>query len=148
MEGGDISNLTPPRFLFVYDGLIGTIESAAQQKKERFYITLRRWDKAVACRTINETALSYIWDIAWRWNMQIDIVTFLPYHEAIHRQLEEEGVPFSNFRHYVRPEVLAMKLAYMPYVHRVYFSEPKRRFLFGDRGVYVPTMEKFDPTGS
>lgn len=146
MEGGDISNDTPPRFLFVFEGLIGRLPEE-HQRKERIYRRLSRWSKAVALWEMDEAGLMYLWDMSWRHNLQVDIVTFLPYHEALKEMLDEEGVPYGNLRHYVAPETLAMRLCYMPYVARIFYSEPPRRFMFGDRGVYMPDEAVFNPLG-
>lgn len=144
MEGGDISNITPPRFLFVFEGLLARLPEE-HQMKERIYRRLSRAAKAAALWEMEDIGLTYMWDMAWRHNLQVDVVTFLPYHEALKERLDEEGVPYGNLRHYVAPETLAMRLAYMPYVARIFYAEPARRFIFGDRGVYMPDEAVFDP---
>lgn len=144
MEGGDISNEAPQRFLFVFEGLIGRL-GKGHDRLERMHVKLHRYKKAASLWEIDEQALSYVWDMAWRHHLAVDVVTFVPYHEELKERLDEEGVPYGHLRHYSDPTVLSMKLAYMPYVHRIYFSYPERRFAFGDRGVYVPEQKVFDP---
>lgn len=144
MQGGDISNITPARFLFVFEGLVGMLDPI-MEKKERIYRKLRRFEKAARCWSINETAVSYIWDISWRHHMQADLATYLPYGVYIGDRLEREGLPFSNVLQFETPEQLCQRLAYMPYVHRIYFSEPRRPFIYGDRGEFVDANTVFDP---
>ena len=144
MQGGDISNETPPRFLFVFEGLIARIPDALV-RLEKMHVRFHRYVKAAALWEVDDQALSYTWDMAWRHHLAVDIVTFLPYHQEIRTRLDDEGVPYGHLRHYASPEVLAWKLAYMPYVHRIYYAWPEREFIFGDRGVYTPTQTTFNP---
>lgn len=146
MQKGDISNFSPQRFLFVFEGLVATLEPVAA-KKEAFHRRLHRWDSAVRCWGVNDTALSYLWDLAWRHHVAVDVATFLPYPIQVERYLEQEAVPYAHLLHFDSPDALAKRLAWMPQVHRVYYCEPPRRFVFGDRGMYVPDMQIFDPLG-
>lgn len=144
MQGGDISNIAPPRFLFVFEGLVGRLDSVNAQK-EKLHRKLRRYTKAAACWEINEVAVSYLWDIVWRHHMQADLATYLPYPDEIRKRTEEEGLPFGNYYRFDSADHLGKRLAFMPYVHRVYFSEPRRPFVFGDRGEFVDAETVFDP---
>lgn len=144
MEGGDISNEVPPRFYFVFEGLIGRVPPKEQRRYDRL-CKLRRWEKAAALWEIDDVALSYMWDMAWRHHFQVDVVTFVEEHEALRDRLDEEGIPYGHLRHYASPDSLAMRLAYMPYVTRIYYAYPERPFVFGDRGVYTPEQRVFDP---
>ena len=146
MEDGDLSNETPPRFLFVFEGLLGKLPEV-ERAKERLFRRLGRHKKAVALWEIDDIGLKYMWDMAWRHNLQVDVVTFLPYADALKARLDEENVPFGSVRHYACAEMLAWKLAYMPYVARIFYAEPPRRFMFGDRGVYMPDEAVFNPLG-
>ena len=144
MEGGDLSNVTPPRFLFVFEGLIGRLDSVAA-KKEQMYRRLKRHKKAAACWAIEPVAVSYLWDMAWRHKLAVDLVTYLPYSDELEERMEKEHLPFASVLAFESPEELCQRLAYMPYVHRIYFSEPRRPFIFGDRGEYVDSSSVFDP---
>lgn len=144
MQGGDLSNIAPPRFLFVFEGLVGRL-TPVKVKKEQYYRRLRRWEKAAGCWEINEVAVSYLWDVVWRHNMQAELATFLPYSSEIKERLDAEGLPFGWVHHFDSAEHLCQRLAFMPYIHRVYFSEPRRPFIFGDRGEFVDAETVFDP---
>lgn len=142
MEKGDISNDIPPRLLFVFEGLVGKLTGTNMQR-ERAYVRLKRYKKAVNMWDIDDAALSHIWDAVWRHDLALDIVTFVPYWEELRDRLDDEGVPYGHLRHYAHPDVLAMKLAYMPYVYRIYFAYPMRPHIFGDRGVFAPQQKVF-----
>lgn len=144
MQDGDISNIAPARFLFVFEGLVGRC-TTVMAKKEQYYRRFRRYTRAVNCWEINEVAVSYIWDVVWRYHMQAELATFLPYPEEIKERLDGEGLPFSWVHGFDSPDHLCQRLAFMPYVHRVYFSEPRRPFIFGDRGEFVDANTVFDP---
>lgn len=144
MEGGDISNITPPRFWFVFEGLLAKLPEESERKEQR-YCKLRRWEKAAALWEIDDVALSYMWDMAWRHHLQADVVTFLPYWEALRDRLDDEGLPYGHLQHYASPDTLAMRLGYLPYVARIYYAFPERPYFFGDRGVYTPTQKVFNP---
>ena len=146
MQGGDISNETPPRFFFVFEGLIGTLPEKAKTT-ERRSVKLKRFTKAAALWEIDDQAMSYIWDMAWRHHLAVDVVTFLPYHEELRIRLDDENVPYANLRHYASPDTLAMRLGYMPYVARIFYAHPERQFIFGDRGVFLDREATFDPMG-
>lgn len=144
MEGGDLSNEAPPRFLFVFEGLIGKLPRG-QEKRHARLCRLHRHEKAAAMWEIDDQALSYLWDMAWRHHLQVDMVTFLEEYEALKERLDDEGIPYGHLRHYASPDTLAVRLSYMPYVSRIYYAYPERPFVFGDRGVYTPEQRVFDP---
>lgn len=138
MEHGDLSNAVPPRFLFVFEGLIASVPTE-QKPVELGLVQFRRWKRAARLWRIDEYALSVVWDHAWRHAASVDMVTFLPgpYAEAIAERLDSESVPYGNLI-VTTPDILARRIVYMPDVQRIFYAQPERPFLFGDRGNYVP----------
>lgn len=137
MERGDLSNALPPRWLFVFEGVIGRVppEHAAEFK---LAMRLRRWKRAVRCYDIEEHVRKVIWDLTWRRDYRFDIVTFLgeDFAEHLERRLERESLPFSNCWA-VDETTLARRLAVMPDVQYVIHGDPSRHLTYGNRGLLV-----------
>lgn len=144
MQDGDISNSVAPRFLLIFEGLIGYFEDGVAEKKERAYARLRRYKAAANCWTIDQGVTSHMWDLVWRFDYSIDVATYKQgrYADAIKELLDEYGVPMGNY-YSTTPEILTRQLSYMPYVKRVFYRVPESLFAFGDRGVLV--QGKFSP---
>lgn len=139
MQDGDLSNEVAPRMLFVYEGVIGFPRSETVMLKERVYLKMHRWAKAVDCWDIPSQARNVLWDVTWRWNFRFDIVTFRPagFATALRERLDNEGIPFTRCWA-SSPARLAKQLAYMPDVKYVYDADTSRRFTFGGKGVHLP----------
>lgn len=139
MQAGDLSNKVPPRALFIFENTIGRYTSPAAALKEKTYLRLRRWKKAVDCWEIPEHAMALLWDCAWRWDVRFDVVTFRPqgFAEELQALLDADAIPFSNIWAST-PEKLARKLSFMPDVLYVYDADPAHKLTYGNKGRYMP----------
>lgn len=138
MQDGDISNTAAPRFILVFEGLLGRFEDGVAETKEAGYRRLHRWKRAARCWTIDMAVVGQMWDVVWRHDVQVDVATYLDrrYAEAVKDELDYRGVPVGHFM-VTEPNILAKRLSYMPYVRKVFYAMPERPFIYGDRGVYV-----------
>lgn len=138
MQDGDISNAVAPRFIIVFEGLIGRFSDGAAERSESYLRRLRQWKRAAECWEIDPQVVAHMWDMILRFDVQVDTATYLPpkYAEHIEKRLEQANVPSGHF-HVTSPEQLTKSLAYMPYVRKVFYRIPERLFVYGDRGVYV-----------
>lgn len=140
MKDGDLSNRTPSRVIVVYEGLVAQPPSKpAVRVQEQLYVRFRRWTKAAALWEFDDSMLAHLWDAAWRWDLPVDIATYLPaaYAEAHVQRLERLHLSFGHFDVYDSPESLARALLHMPSVASVVYSYPPRPLLFGGRGRYL-----------
>lgn len=141
MQRGDLSASLPPRWLFVFEGVIADLP-AGNVAQFKLAMRMRRLRAAANCFELVPHVQKVIWDLTWRRDYRFDIVTFLgdPFAEALEKRLERESLPFSNLWA-VDEESLAQRLAYMPDVMYVIHADPSKHLAYGNRGLLVT-----DPT--
>lgn len=137
MQNGDLSNRLPPRWLFVWEGVIATVPTELAAAHSRA-CRMRRIKKAVSCYQTHPHVMKVIWDLYWRRDFRFDVVTFLgdDWADSIERRLNDEGMPFSNVWA-VDEASLAKRLAYMPDVLYVVHADPGHLLAYGNRGLLV-----------
>lgn len=137
MRGGDLSNQLPPRWLFVFEGVIGDLRPDAVAPF-KLAMRMKRWRRAADCFELIPHVQKIIWDLTWRRDYRFDIVTFLgqPFCDALERRLARESLPFSNLWS-VDEASLSKRLATMPDVLYVIHSDPSRHLAYGNRGLLV-----------
>lgn len=138
MIKGDISNEVQPRFLFVWDDLVGYLPSAAAKARETTARRAHLWRTAVNCWEVRAEIEKHLLDLAWRHHMPVDLVTYRPrgFAEALRDRLDQENLPFGHVYSYTA-QVLAQKLVYMPYIYRVFHGDDKNIFKYGAQGRIV-----------
>lgn len=142
MERGDLSNRLPPRWLFVYEGVIGRVP-VEKRRQYDIYVKLRQYRRAAGCFVTEAHVQKVIWDLVWRRDFRFDVVTFLgdDMADALEKKLTGESLPFSNLWAVDEAE-LAARLAYMPDVVYVVHGDPSRRLAYGNRGLLVTDPER------
>jgi hypothetical protein len=135
VEKGNISNEVVPRLLIVFEGLIGLLPTPAALAKEAAYRKTHRWKRAVNCYEINEVMAKHIWDLTWRKNFSIDVVTFMgsDFAAELRNRLDDERLPLGTVRSST-PGLLSRELAYDPSVFAVYDPDPTHVFTYGGKG--------------
>lgn len=137
MQGGDLSNELPPRFIFVLEPLLASV-SPRQARAQRLDLKLHRWKSAVDRLEWNTYALSTMWNTVWRLGIRFDVATYTSTDEgwltALRDRLDLENVPVSTVLAYRTPQELALKLAYLPDVRAVFDADPTRSLVYGRRG--------------
>src|SRR5687767_1895788 len=113
MEKGDLSNEVVPRLAIVFEGLIGRLDTALAAQQEKAFVRLRRYKRAAHCWTIDRHVTAHMWDLTWRHNFSVDVLTYKQdrYAEAIEALLDEYLLPVSNFIS-TTPEEFSKRLAY------------------------------------
>lgn len=138
MEKGDISGQPTPRLLFVFEGLVAHRGEAPLQ---RIVGALTRRFSALAVQqwNIDPVMRQQFWDLFWRHNMRLDVVTFMgdEFAVALYRRFQDLDLPVSNVLSFESPAALASAIAYMPDVAAVYDGDPSRKLAFGSKGRYV-----------
>lgn len=139
VEGGDISNETQGRFLFLFEGLIGVRPHPWSAVQESTYLRLHQWKAAVYTWAFNDLMLAHIYDITWRHHTRLDVAVFRPqgFVEALDDRFAKEGVPIGSLVSYESPGALARALVRRPDIMSVFFADPSMRFAFGGRGRQV-----------
>lgn len=135
MQGGDISNQVAPRLVIVFENLLGLLPSKTAEAKAASFIKFKRWNRAVNVFEINEALARRIWDVTWRLNFSVDVLTYVSpeFAEAVEKRMEREDLPVGHVW-FEEPNVLARKLAYMPHVACVYDPDPRHQFTYGSKG--------------
>lgn len=139
MQGGDISNRLPPRWIVVFEGVIGTLPNAHTVKEFEFSCKIRAWKHAVTVFEPRGHSVKVLWDMTWRKDYKFDVVTFLPEKCAKHvtSWIDQRNIPAANVWHYPDAARLGQELAFMPDVYAVIHANPSNRFTFGDRGMLI-----------
>lgn len=140
MQGGDLSNRLPPRWLIVFEGVIAEHEHQSTRARYDFYIAARQWRRAINTFNLNIYTGKVLWDMTWRQDYKFDVATFLPGGKTdkhVAAWLDTWDVPYSNVRQYPSPAALARALVTMPDVHAVIHADESSRFTYGHRGRLV-----------
>lgn len=139
MQGGDISNLVVPRLVIVWDGLLGILPSKTAEAKFDTYMRFKRYKRAINLYRINEPLAARIWDLTWRLNFSVDVVTFTggdDFAEHVEKRIERENLPIGHVW-FEEPHLLARSLAYRPDIAAVFDANPNHVFTYGSKGRIV-----------
>ncbi len=137
MQGGDLSNQLPPRWLVVFEGVIGVLPTTAEQRRFHWWTSTHAWRRAVDTFQLDEHTGKVLWDLTWRRSMKFDVATFLPGPKTgkhVEDWLEARNLPVANVRQYESPSALGKQLAYLPDVYAVVHNDPASEFTYGQRG--------------
>jgi len=134
MQGGDISNRTAPRYLFVFEGLLGNFEKPGDRAKRDLLLKAHRWKKAAAMWSIDMYMLKLMWDFTYRRDQSVDILTYLDEREALEVQarLDQYNFPYGNFIVTTIPEFVRGMLN-NPSVVAVVDPDPRRGLTYGGK---------------
>lgn len=134
MQRGDLSNVSAPSIVIVFEEAIGRVPEELLMKFQK-EIAKNRWYSAVDYYALNEPMLRKMMDLAWRQNINIRIVTWTHPDavQAIQEIMDEENVPVREV-FYTTPERLARELAYRPDIIKIYDPDPAHRFTYGGKG--------------
>lgn len=138
MLGGDIDNTVVPRLVLVWEHLLGLLPDQRAEAKVRNRLRFKRWQSACDVFVINEPLAHRIWDVTWRMNYSVDLITFIgpEFAEVVAKRIESEDLPIGHVK-YENETQLARKLAHMPYVAAIYTPNPQHQFTFGAKGRVV-----------
>lgn len=142
MQGGDISNQSTKRLLFVYEGLLARRVEAPRKR------LLRKPDPLDGLE-LDGAMVAHLWRIQWESPYAVDVLTFLGEDEAerIEALLHRANVPVSNVYWAESPAAFAHQVTGMPWYAAVYHASEEWGMLFGGKGVYVPDTNTFTPYG-
>lgn len=139
MEGNDLDNRLPPRWLVVFEGVVGQHPKPTDRNSYDFLTKTHLWKRAVATFQPDKHSIKVLWDLTWRQNYKFDVVTFTPERcqDHIRNWIDRYNIPCANVWHYPDAAHLGRDLAFMPDVYAVVHAEPSNRFTYGNRGVLV-----------
>jgi hypothetical protein len=135
VKHGDISNDVAPSIVIVWENLLGLLPSPADRAKESAARRMRRWKSAVNAYTLNEVLAKHMWDLTWRANKTLDVLTYLgdDFREALEDRIDRENLPVRHVYGY-SPAQLAREIAYMRDLEAIFDPDPSRRFTYGGKG--------------
>lgn len=139
MQGGDLSNWSAPRLIFIFETTVGRLDAAAERRR-KIYTKARQWKRAAGCWTLDQHAFKVIQDVQWRSTYNVDFATYLDPREAVALQehLEHSGLGFGNFI-ITTPQEMARTHANYPSTAAVVDGDPNRVLTYGAKGwVSVP----------
>lgn len=136
MQGGDIDNRVVPRLVIVWEHLLGLHTSKAAEAKFSSYMRFHRYKRAVNTFDVNEQLARRIWDVTYRLNFSLDVVTHLggeEFGEALSERLDRENLPIGHIW-YEDANQLARDLAYRIDIAAVFFADPRYQLTYGSKG--------------
>lgn len=126
--GGDISNVSPPRWLVTLDVMT---DGFALPKKRAW----KTWDGVAKATPLDQLVNGRLWQISSRYSAVFDCVTFgLPdeYAEALQSRFDREGWLIRYTEAYASRHTLQASLAFRPDIYRVIDTNA---FTWGSRGL-------------
>lgn len=142
MKGGDLSNLSVPHLVVVYEWGLTNFTNGAEAWYDKL-VKKGDWTQAIYCWEFKETMMRKIMDLTYRQNFNINIVTWMgdDAADAITEQMNEENIPvrgcFAS-----TPQRLARSLPYNPQILCVYDPDPANVLVYGSKGVVLKTPEQ------
>lgn len=142
MQGGDLSDRLPPRWLFVFEGVIARVPPV-KQARFNLYMRTHRWKRAAGLFEMEKHVTKVLWDLYWRRDYRFDVVTHMgdEMAEEIEKMLDRYNVPLGNV-YYNEPEALAKNLTFMPDVQYVVHGDPAHHLSYGNRGLLVTDPDR------
>lgn len=136
MQNGDIGNTVVPRLVIVWEHLLGLLPDKADEAKFATYLRFHRWRRAVNVFAVNQALAQRIWDVTFRLNFSVDVVTFLggeDFADAIQERIDRENLPIGHVW-FEDPQQLARSLSYRPDIACVFSPDPHHLLTFGSKG--------------
>ena len=150
VKHGDISNDQAGRLWFVAEGLVllpvkhenvWLMPSARKIGNRRAIASFLR-----STYELNTWTYKRMWDLAWRFDFKLAIVTFNvtpDYGEVLGEWLEEFDIP-APVRAFTY-EAFLDSVVMLPSCIRVYDANPSRALSFGSKGTYIDPQHDFEP---
>jgi len=137
MEKGDISNVSEPRQVFVWENLLATL-STHRVAAEARALKRKRWKSAFSQWDESDTMRHALHHLSWSKGQNVDIlVTHEPsFAEVVREHLDSSGYSYGRFYNHTLAGFDA-ELAFLPEVRVVWHGESNRPFLFGSRGALL-----------
>lgn len=136
MQRGDISGDLVPRFVLVFEHLVGVL-SGNHRNRLAFEAMCRakRWKRAVDLLEVNEPLAKQMWHVTWHLNHQLEVVTWLNEKavEPVQAWIDFHDLPIHRVW-YTEPNKLARKIATMPDLALIFDPDPKHQLTYGRKG--------------
>ena len=121
--------------MLVFEGLLGVIPDEKVVRQEARFRAKKKWADALACYETNELLARKIWDMVWRYSLEIDLITYHPlgFAKVLEERMDRESLPVRRV-YAEEPNLLARRLSTMPYLRTIYDPFPDHQFLYGSKG--------------
>lgn len=122
----------------MFEGLLGIHTDVKARAKFTTMMKLHRFHSAIRTFTLNEMMQRVIWDVVFRYDYGVDVVTFLDERlvDDLTEYLDEQGLPVGHIWQSEKL-LLARSLNYRPDVAGVFYPDPTDRFAFGSKGYFT-----------
>lgn len=135
MRGNDLGNKVVPRDVLVWEGLLGLLPDKKIEATEAKFRRKGKWHEAVACYEVNELLARKVWDLVWRFDFELDLLTYhgVSFAQALQERMDNENMPFRRVWS-EQPNILARSLAIQPDIRTIYDPDPNHQFTYGSKG--------------
>ena len=142
MQNGDISGVSAPRVLLVFEGFFAYLEPS---KIKEWNKAVRRedWTGGLRLWTVNELALAKATLYCRQVDVNLEVITYQgpeSFAEAIETYLQtDENVPIRRVLSST-PERTSRRATFASDIIAVYDSDPARFLTYGAKGRYMNTI--------
>lgn len=135
MQGGDLANDLVPRFVLVFENLIGVVPNSLSGVGYASFIRTKRWKRAVNYLVVNDLLAKQMWHVTWHLNYQLEVITYLHADavQPIEDWIDEQDLPVHRVW-YAEPNKLARKIATMPDLAAIFDPDPAHQLTYGKKG--------------
>lgn len=142
MKGGDISGISAPRILMVFEGIIGELPTQNIKDWKR-HVKEKQWERAVQCWILSPLALAKVIDLTRRMSVNIEVITYAAgpeFAEALETYLvDTENVPVRKVLAST-PDRTARRATFAMDITAVYDTDPQRVMQYGSKGRHLTSI--------
>lgn len=142
MKDGDISGVSAPRMLVVFEGILGELlpENVKQWNK---HVKQKQWERAVRSWTFSPLGLAKVLDLTRRQSVNLEVITYAgpeEFAETLETYLvEEENMPIRRVLAST-PARTARRATFATDITGVYDTDPRRVLTYGGKGRHLTTI--------
>jgi hypothetical protein len=135
MQDGDLANDLVPRFVLVFEHLVGVVPGSLMRVRYESWVRTKRWKRAVNEMVVNDLLAKQMWHVTWHLNYQLEVVTYLHADavEPVQQWVDDQDLPVHRVW-YAAPNKLARKIATMPDLAVIFDPDPAHQLTYGRKG--------------
>lgn len=135
MQDGDLANDLVPRFVLVFEHLVGVVPNSRTKMAFEAFCRAKRWKLAVNLLAVNDPLARHMWHVTWHLNHQLEVVTYLHKDavDPVQIWIDDNDLPVHRVW-YAEPRKLARKIATMPDLAAIFDPDPRHQLTYGRKG--------------
>jgi hypothetical protein len=151
LKGNDLSGVSAPRVIIVFEGVLGFITGEGEEAFRK-YAEVHNWLSAAKCWSLNDLALAKLTDLCVRLSVNVEVATYAgpqEFADALEFILcDLELVPVRRVIAST-PQRTARRATFATDIISVYDPDPMRSLAYGGKGRHLTSVHQLGilPTG-